>query len=261
MLERLQKVLARAGIASRRKAEELIVAGRVRVDGRVVSELGVKVDARHSRVEVDGRRVVAEPPTYIVLHKPRGVMCTLSDPEGRRTVADLVRGVGTRVVPVGRLDYHTSGVLLMTNDGDFASGIAHPRKAVPKVYVAKVQGVVDAAALERFGQSIVIDGRPTQPAAVKLLRIEEGKSWLEITLREGKNRQVRRLGESVGFAVMRLARTAHAGITSDGLRPGQWRHLTVDELKELKQAYGVPGRVGAARRDALPPKRRIPARR
>lgn len=241
--ERLQKFLARAGIASRRHAEELILAGRVRVAGRIVTELGTKIDPKRDRIDVDDKRVVADTPVYIVLHKPRGVMCTMSDPEGRPTVADLVRNVGTRVVPVGRLDFQTSGVLLFTNDGDFAAGLSHPSKQVEKVYVVKVQGKLDDTLVDRFRESIVIDGRATTPAEVRRLRIENAKTWVEVTLREGRNRQVRRLGESAGFIVMRLARTAYAGITADGLRPGEWRPLTLDELKDLKKNYDVPRKV------------------
>jgi 23S rRNA pseudouridine2605 synthase len=244
-VERLQKVLARAGIASRRAAEQIILAGRVRVDGRVVRELGTQVDPRKSRVEVDGNKIVAEKLIYIVLHKPRGVVCTLSDPEGRPTIRELLKGAGGRLVPVGRLDFHTSGALLCTNDGEFAQALAHPKREVPKVYVAKVKGTVDDDALERFRERIVIDGRPTQPAQVRRLRFEGDKTWLEITLREGRNRQVRRLGEATGFPVMRLARLSHAGVTSEDLRPGQWRELTLDELVDLKKTYGVPKKVRA----------------
>jgi 23S rRNA pseudouridine2605 synthase len=244
-MERLQKVLAQAGIASRRAAEEIILAGRVRVDGKVVRELGTQVDPRTSRVEVDGNKIVAEKLIYIVLHKPRGVVCTLSDPEGRPTILELLKDAGARVVPVGRLDFHTSGALLCTNDGEFAQALAHPKKAVPKVYVAKVKGAVDDEALDRFSERIVIDGRPTQPAQVKRLRFEGDKTWLEITLREGRNRQVRKLGEATGFPVMRLARISHAGVTSEDLRPGQWRPLSVDELVDLKRDYGVPKKVRA----------------
>ncbi|MCA9593673.1 MAG: rRNA pseudouridine synthase [Myxococcales bacterium] len=258
--ERLQKVLARAGIASRRKAEELIAAGRVKVGGRVVTELGSKVDARRERVEVDGRRVHAEAPVYIVLHKPRGVMCTLSDPEGRPTVRELVRGAGARVVPVGRLDFHTSGVLLLTNDGETAAALAHPRRKVPKVYVAKVRGVVDDAGLERLRQSIEIDGRRTVPAEVRRLRVEGDKTWLELTLREGRNRQVRRLGDAAGFPVMRLSRVQYAGVDGEGLRPGDWRPLSTDELVLLKKTYGVPKSVRAARAPEAP-KRPRPAKK
>ena len=242
-LERLQKLLARAGITSRRKAEELITAGRVSVDGCVVTELGARADARRSRIELDGRRVVAENFVYGVLHKPRATVCTLRDPEGRETIADLLKGVGARVVPVGRLDYHTSGVLLFTNDGEFASTLQHAKTRAPKVYVAKVRGPVAEATLARLRASIVIDGRRTRPVGVRVLRHEEDKSWLEFTLEEGKNRQIRRLGEHANSQVLRLARVAQAGITLEGLRPGNWRFLTVDELAKLKKLYGVPRRV------------------
>lgn len=240
--ERLQKVLARAGLASRRAAEDMIREGRVRVDGRVVRELGTKVGPR-ARVEVDGERIVAEKFVYILLHKPRGVVSTLKDPQGRPTVSELVKDVGVRVVPVGRLDFHTSGALLLTNDGEFAERLMHPKGHVPKQYVAKVRGVLDEPALERWRQSIVIEGRATRPAEVSLLRVEGDKTWISIVLFEGRNRQVRRLGEATGFPVLRLARLAHAGITTEKLRPGQWRQLKLDELVELKRAYGVPRRV------------------
>src|SRR6478736_401677 len=241
--ERLQKVLARAGIASRRAAEELITKGRVKVDGRVIDQLGVRIDARKAKVEVDGKRLMAEQLVYVVLHKPRGVMCTLSDPEGRPTVAELLKPVGVRVVPVGRLDFHTSGALLCTNDGEFANALAHPRNKAKKVYVAKVQGLVHDEQLEHWRKSIEIDGRATAPAEVRRLRFEGDKTWLELTLREGRNRQVRRLGEATGSLVMRLARISHAGVTAEDLRPGQWRHLSLDELIVLKRDFGVPHRV------------------
>ena len=250
-LDRLQKILSRAGVTSRRKAEELVVAGRVRVDGRVVRELGSKADPRRQRVEVDGRRITAEPFVYLVLNKPRGVVTTLHDPEGRPTVGGLVRAAGVRVVPVGRLDYHTSGVLLLTNDGELQSVLQHPSRGVPKVYVAKLQGALDVDRLERWGQSVVLDGKRTQPADVQLLRVEGDKTWIEVTLREGKNRQVRRLGEAANTPVLRLSRLSFAGITAQGLKPGQWRHLTSDELVALQRAYGVPRRVRAVREDAL----------
>ncbi|MFO0570784.1 MAG: pseudouridine synthase [Polyangiaceae bacterium] len=245
-LERLQKVLRSAGVASRRSAEDLIREGRVRVGGRIVTELGTKVDPERDRVELDGKRLIAESRAYVVLHKPREVMCTMRDPEGRKTVADLVRGVGARVVPIGRLDFHTSGVLLLTNDGDFAATLAHPKKGAPKTYVAKVRGSVGDEALARFSDSIEIDGRATRPAAVRILRHEGDKTWIEVTLHEGRNRQVRRLGDIAGHPVLRLVRTTFAGIDAEGLRPGEWRYLSVDELVQLKKTFGVPRRVKGA---------------
>lgn len=268
-LERLQKILARAGIASRRAAEELILRGRVRLDGRVVTELGVRADPLRARVEVDGKRVLAETAVYVVLNKPRGVVSTLRDPEGRRTVAELVRA-GARVVPVGRLDYHTSGALLLTNDGDFLNALAHPSHGVPRIYVVKVKGAVDDSALVRWRLPIEIDGRPTRPAGVRRLRFEGDKTWLEVELGEGRNQHVRRLAERAGFPVLRLSRLSFAGIGTDGLRPGQWRPLSTDELATLKQTYGVPRRVRApsslvepARPRAVaatPPRRVVPER-
>jgi len=256
-LERLQKALARAGVASRRKAEQLIVAGRVSVDGRIVTELGARADLRRSRIEVDGRRVVAQEFVYGVLHKPRGTVCTLSDPEGRPTIKDLLAGVGARVVPVGRLDYHTSGVLLFTNDGDFASTLLHAKTRAPKVYVAKLAGLLDERGLGRLRESIVIDGRATRPASVRILRHEGDKTWVEFTLLEGRNRQIRRLGEHANSPVLRLARISQAGITAEGLRPGRWRLLSAQELAKLKQTYGVPARV----RSPSPPKAQRPRKK
>jgi 23S rRNA pseudouridine2605 synthase len=257
--ERLQKIIARAGVASRRAGEDLILAGRVRVNGRVVTELGAKADARDDAIEVDGRRLVLEAPLYLVLHKPRGVVSTLSDPEGRPTVADLLRDAGTRLYPVGRLDFATSGVLLVTNDGDFANGMLHPRGGVPKTYVVKARGTMREDDLDRWRNGVDLEDGRTLPAHVHFLRHEEDKTWFEVTLREGRNQQIRRMGEATGFPVMRLARTSFAGITSEGLRPGQWRTLTVDELTDLRKQYGVPKRVRSAQRPPPPgPRPRSP---
>lgn len=255
MTERLQKVLARAGVAARRPAEALILAGRVRVKGRVVRELGTRVDPHRDRVEVDGRRIVEQRRIYIVLHKPRGVVCTMSDPAGRRTVASLVRDVPGRLFPVGRLDYGTSGVLVMTNDGDLAATLSHPRYKAEKVYVAKVHGVVDEEALERWRRSIVIDGSPTRPVGVRVLRVEQDKTWLELALKEGKNRQIRRLGDAAGFRVMRLARTRFSGLDVSDLAPGQYRHLTAEELAGLKKLHVQAPRSSPFAADPHGPKR------
>lgn len=240
---RLQKVLARAGIASRRGAEVLIAAGRVRVDGRIVTEQGTKVDSHENLVEVDGQRIVRQPPVYVVLHKPRGVVTTLRDPEGRPSVRELFAEVAGRVYPIGRLDFATSGVLLATNDGDFAEALMHPRRAVPKTYVVKVHGVMEERELERWRRGVDLEDGKTLPAKVKLLRHEGDKTWMELTITEGRNQQVRRMGDATGFRVMRLARTSFAGIVAEGLAPGQWRYLTADELAALKKQYGVPKRV------------------
>lgn len=240
MQERLQKILARAGVASRRAAESLITAGRVRVNGRVVAELGAKADLRRDRVEVDGRRLVAEEPVYVVVHKPRGCVTTMKDPEGRPTVAELVRGIPARLFPVGRLDFGTSGALLMTNDGAFADGLLHPREDVPKTYVVKLSRVAGDGELERWRRGVRLEDGVTKPARVARLRDEDGKTWIEVTITEGRNHQIRRMAEATGFRVMRLARTSFAGVTHEGLRPGQWRELAHGELAELRKKYGVP---------------------
>jgi 23S rRNA pseudouridine2605 synthase len=243
---RLQKVLSRAGIASRRAAETLITSGRVRVDGKVVTQLGTKVDPEANSVEIDGQRVVRETFVYVVLHKPRGVVSTMHDPLGRPCVRDLLAGVGGRAYPVGRLDFNTSGVLLATNDGDFAEALLHPRREVPKTYVAKLQGSMGQSDIDRWRSGIELEDGRSKPAKLKLLRYEAGKTWLEITITEGRNQQIRRMGEASGFRVMRLARMAFANVGSEGLLPGRWRPLTVDELTALQQAYGVPRRVKQA---------------
>ncbi|HEY1697528.1 MAG TPA: pseudouridine synthase [Polyangiaceae bacterium] len=242
-VERLQKVLARAGVASRRAAEAIITSGRVRVDGRVVTELGTKVDPRGSKVELDGKVLLAESLVYVALHKPRGVVSTMSDPEGRPCVKALLAPAQGRVYPVGRLDFATSGVLLATNDGDFAEALMHPRKKVPKTYVVKVQGEMKPADLDKWRRGVDLEDGKTQPAKCKMLRYEGDKTWFELTITEGRNQQVRRMGEATGFRVMRLARIAFAGVSSEGLRPGDWRYLTVDELQTLKKEWGVPRRI------------------
>lgn len=250
MKERLQKILAQAGIASRRAAEDLIVKGRVRVNGRIVTELGTRADARRDRIEVDAKRIVVENHAYYVFHKPREVVSTLSDPEGRSTLRDFIRGIPERVVPVGRLDYHTSGVLLLTNDGDFVSALLHPKRKVPKEYVVKVRGRVDDLAIEqlRKGVRIEIDDVAVTTAPAKVARLERpsDQTWLTITLTEGKNRQIHRMLEAVGSRVMRLARLSFAGITADDLRPGEFRPLSEKELEKLRKlaglSSGTPGR-------------------
>lgn len=246
--ERLQKILARAGVASRRAAETMITEGRVRVNGRVVRELGTRADPDKDKVELarDGtrwERLLAEKSVYVVLHKPRGVVATLSDPEGRPTVGDILSTLGVRLFPIGRLDFATSGVLLATNDGDFANALLHPRGGVPKRYVVKCVGKMQDADLDRWRRGVELEDGKTLPADVELLRHEDDKTWFELTIREGRNQQIRRMGEATGFRVMRLARTSFAGVTSEGLPPGRWRYLTRQELVQLKKTYGVPKRI------------------
>jgi len=237
-MQRLQKVLSQAGVCSRRHAEQLIEAGRVRVNGAVVTELGSRVDAESAHIEVDGRVIrVNVVQTCLLLNKPDGVVCTMSDPEGRRTVAELLGPLAVRLVPVGRLDYHTTGVLLMTNDGALAAAMAHPRTADEKVYRLKVRGAVDQRALDRLRESIWIDGKRTQPATVVLQTANPQSTVFRVTLREGRNRQIRRLAEHAGLQVTGLERTHFAGLTAAGLRRGQWRELSTRELRDLRNRY------------------------
>ena len=226
----------------------MISEGRVRVNGVIVRELGTRADPSRDRVEVDGEKLVREAPVYILVHKPRGMVSTVHDPEGRPCVGDMLETLGVRAYPVGRLDFATSGALLATNDGDFANALLHPRGGVPKTYVCKVAGKMEEADLERWRRGIELEDGKTLPAQVTLLRYEEAadarpKTWIELSIREGRNQQIRRMGEASGFPVMRLARTSFAGVTTEGLTPGRWRYLTRQELVDLKKAYGVPKRV------------------
>jgi 23S rRNA pseudouridine2605 synthase len=242
-LQRLQKILAQAGIASRRSAERLILDGRVRVNGRIVSELGARANPVRDRVEVDGKRLVAEKPVYFLMHKPRGVVTTLDDPEGRKSVKDLLRTVPERVFPVGRLDFQTSGALLLTNDGAMAQALLHPARRVPKVYHAKIQGSLDEQRLELLRSGVTLDdGERTAPAEVEIVRKDDKHTFIEVTISEGKNRQIHRMLDAVGREVLRLTRLAFAGLPLEGLRPGQMRPLTQAELNDLKQKYLNPSK-------------------
>lgn len=247
--ERLQKILAHAGVASRRAAEKIIADGRVRVNGRVVTELGSKADPHKDKIEVDGKRIVQEKPAYYVVHKPREVVTTLKDPEGRSNLGDLLKKVPERVYPVGRLDYHTSGVLLVTNDGEMTDALLHPTRLVPKVYVAKLKGHLGVQELDKLRNGVELDdGYTTKPAEVFVIREETKNTWVQITLTEGKNRQIHRMAEAIGHPVQRLTRQSFAGLTIEGLRPGQWRQLQKRELDKLKKHYLNPARK--AKREA-----------
>jgi 23S rRNA pseudouridine2605 synthase len=237
--ERLQKVLAHAGISSRRSAEQMILDGRVRVNGKTVTELGTRADPERDRIEVDGRLIAQrEAHVYYLVHKPRGMVTTLKDPEGRPSLAELLGGIRERVYPVGRLDFHTSGALLVTNDGALAQGLLHPSREVPKTYVAKLNTRADDRMINALRQGVTLDdGYRTRPAHVVEMRVEEDKSWLEITITEGKNRQIHRMVEAVGARVMRLSRMSFAELSAEGLRPGQLRPLTPQEVSMLRRAY------------------------
>jgi 23S rRNA pseudouridine2605 synthase len=229
---RLNAFLARAGVASRRRADELIRDGRVRVNGER-GELNTVVGARDV-VEVDGNRVERQPLVYVLLNKPTGVVTTTSDPQGRPTVVDLVDHE-VRVVPVGRLDADTSGALLLTNDGQLAHRLAHPRYGVPKVYDADVEGSPSPAELEALRKGVELEDGKSAPAGVRIIRRGSRVSRLEITLHEGRNRQVRRMCEAVGHPVQSLHRRRYAGLRLVDLGPGQWRELTADEVAALRE--------------------------
>jgi 23S rRNA pseudouridine2605 synthase len=247
--QRLQKILAQAGVASRRAAEQLITQGRVRVNGRIVSELGARANPIRDRVEVDGRRLVAERPVYFLMHKPRGVVTTLDDPEGRKSIKDLLRGIPERLFPVGRLDFQTSGALLLTNDGSMAQALLHPTRAVPKTYHAKIEGSLDDKRLELLRSGVTLDdGERTAPAEVVIMRRDDKHTFIEVTISEGKNRQIHRMLDAVGRVVLRLTRIAFAELSLEGLRAGQMRPLATAELSDLKQKYLNPSKKFARER-------------
>jgi len=229
---RLNAYLARAGVASRRKADELIKAGRVTVNGEP-GQLNTFV-AEHDRVEVDGRPVAKQRLAYVLLHKPAGVVTTARDPHARRTVVDLVRHKA-RVVPVGRLDADTTGALLLTNDGELAHRLAHPRYGVEKTYVADVEGEPSDEALRALRDGVELDNGRTAPAKARRL----GKSRVELTIHEGRKHQVKRMLEAVGHPVTRLHRSAYAGLSADDLDPGRWRELTPAEVEALRRSTGT----------------------
>jgi len=229
---RLNAYLARAGVASRRRADDLIRSGRVRVNG-APGELNTVVGGCDV-VEVDGARVRRQPLAHVLLHKPAGVVTTARDPQGRRTVVDLVPPE-PRVVPVGRLDADTTGALVLTNDGDLAHRLAHPRYGVPKVYEVEVEGSPSRDALELLRNGVELEDGPTAPASVRRL----GKGRIELTLHEGRKHQVKRMCEAVGHPVRRLHRSRYAGLDLDGLAPAEWRALTAKEVAELRRSVGL----------------------
>jgi 23S rRNA pseudouridine2605 synthase len=239
-LVRLQKLLAQSGVASRRRCEELMLAGLVEVDGEVVTRLGTKVDPARAVIRVEGRRL---PPrtgrVYLALNKPRGVVSTMSDPQGRRTLADLLGDRPERLFHVGRLDTDTDGLILLTNDGDFAQRVAHPSYELDKTYVAEVEGAVSRATLERLRAGVTLEDGPVEVSASRVVSAHGGRSIVEVVLHEGRNRIVRRLLAEVGHPVLRLTRTAIGPVVLRGLRSGEVRELTGEELGVLLDAAAL----------------------
>ena len=228
---RLQKYIAQCGIASRRHAEELIQAGSVKVNGTIVTEMGVRVSEK-DRVEVDGKLIKKEKELiYIMLNKPSGYVSTVSDPEGRKTVLDIINGVNERIYPVGRLDYDTTGLLILTNDGDFAFRNTHPGQETMKTYLAEVIGMPSNETLQILRNGIMLDNRPTAPAKVEVVDLKPKSTLLKIIIHEGRNRQVKRMCEAVGHPVLRLKRTAVGKLTLGDLKLGEWRYLSIKEAK------------------------------
>ena len=255
-LERLQKIIAHAGFASRREAETMIREGRVTVNGKVVTELGSRALAGRDHIKVDGKLITrAEPHRYILLYKPKEVMTTVEDPQGRRTVIDLVRGVRERIYPVGRLDYHSEGLVLLTNDGELAFKVSHPTHGSVKTYHVKVRGVPEQRLIDKLQRGITIDNKRTLPCEISRVKTtgktdEEGNSWFEVKLREGRTQQIRKMFQAVGHPVSKLKRVAIGPISDPKLTPGVWRELSKQEVKML-----------ATMQDAkAPAKRRTPAR-
>ena len=234
MEQRLQKIIADAGITSRRKAEQIILEGRVSVNGKSVSKLGSKADPDHDQIRVDGRLLprVTEY-VYLLLNKPVGYVSTVSDPQGRPAVVSLVRGIKQRVYPVGRLDYHSSGLMILTNDGELANFLMSRASAVPRSYQVKLEGRPDPADIAKLESGIALDGRRTEPCQIRALG-QEAKPWYEITLVEGRYHQVRRMFERIGKGVVKLKRVRIAFLTDKGLAPGQMRHLKHAEVERLK---------------------------
>lgn len=235
MKERLQKVLSHAGVCSRRKAEELITKGQVRVNGRVVRELGSEADPMRDTIEVMGEVIRRERPKYFLFYKPDRVITSLSDPEGRRTVADYFRNVRERVFPVGRLDYHSEGALLMTNDGELDNLLTHPRYQVNKVYEVTVRGRFSPKAAEKMAKGVKIDTGVTAPCEIEILEYnkEKNKTKVRMTLHEGKNREIRKMMEAFHHMVFELVRVQYAFLTLAGLKRGEYRKLTREEVKKL----------------------------
>ncbi len=236
VMERLQKYIASCGIASRRKAEELITEGKVQVNGRKVTELGVKINPQKDKVKVNGQLLAQEKPVYYLLNKPKGVITSVSDPQGRETVLDYIKNETKRIYPIGRLDLYTEGLLLLTNDGELAQNLTHPSKGVEKTYEVRIKGRVRDDDLQIIANGVELEDGITAPATIVDLGFDDhnGVHEVEITIHEGRNRQVRRMFEHFGYRIHNLKRIAYAGLTLGGVKRGASRQLTIREVKALK---------------------------
>lgn len=232
---RLQKYMAQSGVASRRKSEEIILEGRVKVNGKVIKKLGTTINPEKDIVSVDNKSIERESKkVYIMLNKPEGYVTTLKDRHSEKIVLDLVNGIDERIFPVGRLDLDTSGLLLMTNDGDLTQKLTHPSYEVPKKYIAVVEGIPNSKKLARFRKGLKIDGRMTAEAYIKVLKKHKDSSVLEISIHEGRNRQVRKMCEYIRHPILELQRIAVGELTLNDLKAGEWRYLTEKEVKYLR---------------------------
>ena len=232
-MERLQKVMAHAGVASRRKSEEIIAEGRVKVNGVVVTEMGTKVDPAQDTIEVDGEEIEKETKTYLKLHKPRDYVTTVNDPQGRQTVMDLIHGIDKRIYPVGRLDLDSSGLLLLTNDGDLTNKITHPSHELDKEYMVVVNGELSQKELNRFKNSIQLEEGKTSPAKIEMVNQDPKNTTYKVTIHEGMNRQIRRMFDQLGYQVVSLIRVRIGNISLGSLKPGEYRKLSRKELQDL----------------------------
>ncbi len=236
-LERLQKVIAQSGITSRRKAEQMITEGKVKVNHQIITKLGTKV-SKDDLVEVNGVPLDKDEPVYYILYKPREVISSVSDDKGRKIVLDFLPGVTKRIFPIGRLDYHTSGLLLLTNDGDFSHLLMHPKHGIEKVYVAKVKGIPSKTELAQLRKGVKSDNDILKAVSYKVLSTDKNKQTmiLELTLVEGRNRHIRRMMEQLGYPIMKLSREKYGPLTLKGLQSGEFRALTPHEIKQLRSA-------------------------
>ncbi len=247
-MERLQKIISAAGIASRRASEEMILAGQVCVNGIVVTELGSKADPATDTITVNGKPItIPDRKLYVLLNKPVGYMTTMSDPEGRPVVGDLLKDIEERVYPVGRLDYNTEGLLLLTNDGEWANRLMHPRHEVEKEYHVRVRGKVDGQQLKKLAGGVELDDGMTAPAAVRMIKDGDRNDWISVTIHEGRNRQVRRMCEAVSLSVVRLKRVRYGSLAIGPLKPGQYRLLDKAETAGLISCGPSSGSPGKAR--------------